>query len=57
MQILILTNVQYLQNAVFSFEISLNGQSYSSSDSHHLIKKSPTKISIPPTGGIPTILS
>ena len=56
MQILILINVQYLQNVVFSFEKGLNGQNYSSSDFHHLIKKSHTKISHSSTGKIPTYL-
>ena len=37
MLILILINVQYLQNVVFSFENGLNGQNLSSSDSYHLI--------------------
>ena len=41
MLILILTNVQYLQNAVFSFEQSLNRQNHSSSGSQHLVKKIP----------------
>ena len=41
MLILILIVVQYLQNVVFSFEKGSNGQKYSSSGSHHLIKKSP----------------
>ena len=43
MLILILINVQYLQNVVFSFENGLNGQNLSSSDSYHLI--------FPPAGG------
>ena len=38
--ILILIDVQYLQNVVFSFEKGSNGRIHSS-DSHHLIKKSP----------------
>ena len=43
--ILILINVQYLRNVIFSFEKSSNGQIHSS-DSHHLIKKNPpSKIS------------
>ena len=37
MLILILINVQYLQNVVFSFENGLNGQNHPSSDSYHLI--------------------
>ena len=48
--ILILVNVQYLQNVVFSFEKGLSGQNHSLLDSHHLIGKfSPGKIPIPPT--------
>ena len=42
---LILINVQYLQNAVFSFEKDSNGQNHSSSNAHHPTKKSfPSKI-------------
>ena len=37
--ILILIDVQYLQNVVFSFEKGSKGQSHSSSDSQHPIKK------------------
>ena len=44
MLILILINVQYLQDVVFDFEKGLNGQNHSWPDSHHPIKKSPTKI-------------
>ena len=40
MLILILIDVQYSQNAVFSFENFSNRQNHSSSGSHHLIKKS-----------------
>ena len=43
MLILILINVQYLQNVVFSFEGGSNGQNHSSSGSHHLIKKFPSQ--------------
>ena len=39
MLILILIDIQYLQNLIFSFEKGLNDQNHSSSDSHHLIKK------------------
>ena len=42
MPILILINVQYLQITVFSFEKGLNGQKYSSSDSHQPIKQFPS---------------
>ena len=41
MLILILINVQYLQNVVFSFEKGSNGQSHTLSDSYHLIQKVP----------------
>ena len=41
MLILILIDVQYLQNIVFSFEKGSNSQNYSSSGSHQPIKKSP----------------
>ena len=41
MLILILIDVQYSQNAVFSFEKFSNRQNHSSSGSHHLVKKSP----------------
>ena len=47
MLILILIDVQYLQNVVFSFEKGLDGQNYPSSSSHYLIKK-PSKISHSP---------
>ena len=40
MLILILIDVQYSQNAVFSFEKGSNHQNHSSS-SHHLVKKFP----------------
>ena len=45
MLILILIDVQYLQNVIFSFEKDLNGQIHTSSDSHHWI--SPAKFPIP----------
>ena len=38
--VLILIDVQYLQNVVFSFEMGSNGQNQSLSDSHLWIKKS-----------------
>ena len=44
MLILILIDVQYSQNAVFSFEKFSNRQNYSSSCSHHLIKKIPPAV-------------
>ena len=44
--ILILINVQYSQNSVFSFEKFLNGQNHSSSGSYHLVKKSPQQCSL-----------
>ena len=37
MLILILINIQYLQNVVFSFEKGLNSHNNTSSDSYHLI--------------------
>ena len=46
MLILILINVQYSQNAVFSFEKFLNRQNHSSPGSHHLVKKSPQQCSL-----------
>ena len=48
--IFILIDVQYLQNAVFSFEESSNGQNHSSSSFHHPIKNS-RKISHPLLNG------
>ena len=54
---LILIDVQYLQNVVFSFEKSLNDQNHLSSDSYHSIKKSPQqKFSFPPLGVFPLLL-
>ena len=51
MLILILIDIQYLKNAVFSLEEGLNGQNHSV-DSHHLIEKSPpAKIPTPQGGG------
>ena len=44
MLILILIDVQYSQEAVFTIEKGLNGQNHSSS-SQHPVKKSPGKIS------------
>ena len=41
MLILILIDVQYSQNAVFSFQKCSNHQNHSSSGSHHLVKKIP----------------
>ena len=40
MLILIIIDVQYLQNVVFSFEKVLSGQNHSFSGSHHWKKKS-----------------
>ena len=40
--ILVLIDVQYSQNAVFSFEKFSNHHNHSSSDSHHLVKKKPS---------------
>ena len=50
--ILILIDVQYTQNAVFSFEKSSNYQSDSCLGSHHAVEKSP----LPAKCLIPTIL-
>ena len=49
--ILILIDVQYLQNSVFSFEKGSNCQIHSSSGSYHLVKKipPPAEFLIPPT--------
>ena len=41
MLILVLIDVQYSQNAVFSFEKDSNCQNHSSTGSHHPVKKSP----------------
>ena len=50
MPILILIDVQYSESCS-SFEKGLNGQNYSSWDSHHLVKNfPPDKFLIPPTG-------
>ena len=49
MLILILIDVQYLQNAVFSFEKGSNSRNHSYSGSHHSVKKNyPSKISDSP---------
>ena len=45
MLILVLINVQYILNVVFSFEKGSNDQNHSSSDSHHPITPPPSKIS------------
>ena len=53
MLILILIDVQYLQNVVFSTEKRLSGENHSSSDSHQQMKKShPAKFPVPPLGRI-----
>ena len=44
--ILILIDVQYSQNAVFSFEKFSNCQNHSSLGSQHLVKKSPQQCSL-----------
>ena len=41
---LVLIDVQYIQNVVFSFKKGSNGQNHSSSDSHHSIAHTPSKI-------------
>ena len=48
---MILIDVQYLQNVVFSFEKGLSGQGHSS-DLNHPIKKLPSRIPNMTTGGI-----
>ena len=55
MLILILVDVQYSENAVFTFEKGSNCQNHSSLGSHHLAKNLSSKISKfppPPSGGI-----
>ena len=52
MLILILIDVQYLQNVVFSFEKGSNSQNHSFLGSHQLKKNHCSKISHHPTGGI-----
>ena len=47
MLILILIDVQYLQNVVFSFGKGSNGQNHSSSDSHHHNEKIPSQQTFP----------
>ena len=47
MLILILVDIQYLQNVVFSFEKDSNGQKHSSSDSHPPNKKIPPQQNVP----------
>ena len=44
MLILILIDIQYSQNAVFSFEKFPSRQNHSSSGSHHLVKKSHSSV-------------
>ena len=48
MLIVILSDVQYSQKAVFRFEKGLNGQNQSSSGPHPLVKKSPPHPPTPP---------
>ena len=50
MLMLILIDVQYLQNVLFSFEKGSNGENHSLTDSYHPMKKSPSRISHLPTG-------
>ena len=53
MLILISIDVQYLQNAVFSFDEGSNGQNHSSLSSRQLVEKfPPAKLPIPHTGVI-----
>ena len=56
MLILILIDVQYSENAVFSFEKFFNHRNHSSSGSHHLVKKSPQQCSLPFDRETPKIL-
>ena len=49
MLILVLIDLQYIQNVVFSFEKGSNGQNHSSSDSHYPIHPTPSKILHPLT--------
>ena len=44
MLILVLIDVQYSQNAVFSFEKLSSRQNHSSSGSHHLVKNTPSSV-------------
>ena len=46
MLILVLIDVQYIQNVVFSFQRCSNGQNHSLSDSHHPITHTPSKICV-----------
>ena len=56
MLILILTDVQFSQKAVFSFEKGQKGQNHSSSGSNHQVKKSPpAKFINPPVPPLNTI--
>ena len=48
MLILVLNDVQYIQNVVFSFEKGSMGQNHSSSDSHHAIKAPQQNVAISP---------
>ena len=51
---LILIDVQYVQNVVFSFEKSSNGQNHSLSDSDHPTKKfTPQNLPLPQMGRSP----
>ena len=56
MLILILINVQYLQNVVFSSGEGANGQNHSSPASQHPTNNPSAKFPIP-TGGIPPPLN
>ena len=46
MLILVLIDVQYIQNVVFSFKKGSIGKNHSSSDSHHPIIHTPSKICV-----------
>ena len=58
MLILILIDVQYSQNAVFTFGKDLNHQNHSSSGSHHQVEKSPQQnfwFSLPMRDNLPPL--
>ena len=58
MLILILIDVQYSHNVVFTFEKGSNDSNYFLSDSYHPLKKSLHKISYSPhLGDVPLLLN
>ena len=48
MLVLVRIDVQYIENVVVSFEKGSNAQNHSSSDSHHPITHTSSKMSHPP---------